>query len=114
MTPEPITSIPTANSTDTGFDVVTGAFSYSGKAISDALMNSGRRVRTLTGHPQRATGQSPIEIRPLDFDDQIGLVKSLEGATTLYNTYWVRFAHDRIDHELAIANRACQHHASEC
>ena len=45
-----------------------------------------------------------MEIRPLDFDDQLGLVASLEGVTTLYNTYWVRFAHARIDHELAVAN----------
>ena len=46
----------------------------------------------------------PLEVRPLDFDDQLGLVASLEGVTTLYNTYWVRFAHGRIDHELAVAN----------
>jgi uncharacterized protein YbjT (DUF2867 family) len=104
VTPEPITQAPTAGSTDTGLDVVTGAFSYSGRAISDALLRSGRQVRTLTGHPQRASEQSPVEIRSLDFDDQIGLVNSLEGATTLYNTYWVRFAHNRIDHELAVAN----------
>jgi NADH dehydrogenase len=104
MTTEPIINIPATSPTDTGLDVVTGAFSYSGKAISKALLQSGRRVRTLTGHPQRAAGDSPIEIRPLDFDDPIGLVKSLEGATTLFNTYWVRFAHDRIDHELAVEN----------
>ncbi|MGH9073964.1 MAG: SDR family oxidoreductase, partial [Acidimicrobiales bacterium] len=36
--------------------------------------------------------------------DPIGLVESLEGASTLYNTYWVRFAHDRTDHEQAVAN----------
>jgi uncharacterized protein YbjT (DUF2867 family) len=104
MTTEPFINIPATSPTDTGLDVVTGAFSYSGKAISKALLQSGRRVRTLTGHPQRATGDSPVEIRPLDFDDPIGLVKSLEGATTLFNTYWVRFAHDRIDHELAVEN----------
>src|SRR5665213_505067 len=69
-----------------------------------ALTDSGRQVRTLTGHPNRATGASPIEIRPLDFDDQIGLVASLEGVTTLYNTYWVRFAHQRIDLDLAVEN----------
>lgn len=103
MSPEP-TRIPATNPTDTGLDVVTGAFSYSGKALSDALLQSGRRVRTITGHAQRAKGQSRVEVRPLDFDDTIGLVKSLEGATTLYNTYWVRFAHDRIDHELAVEN----------
>jgi NADH dehydrogenase len=89
---------------DTGLDVVTGAFSYSGRAIAEVLSAEGRRVRTITGHPGRAPEGSPIEVRPMDFNDQIGLVASLEGATTLYNTYWVRFAHGRIDHDLAVAN----------
>ena len=39
-----------------GFDVVTGAFSYSGAAIASELQAAGRRVRTLTGHPGRAPG----------------------------------------------------------
>ena len=89
---------------DTGLDVVTGAFSYSGAAIANALRDSGRTVRTITGHPGRAPGDSPIEVRSLDFDDHVGLVESLQGATTLYNTYWVRFARSRIDHDLAVAN----------
>jgi NADH dehydrogenase len=104
------TTLPTTESTgasaegDTGLDVVTGAFSYSGRAIAAALVDSGRRVRTMTGHPGRAPAGTALEVRPLDFDDQLGLVASLEGVTTLYNTYWVRFAHGRVDHELAIAN----------
>ncbi len=89
---------------DTGLDIVTGAFSYSGRAIASATIGQGRRVRTLTGHPERAPAHSSIETRPLDFDDQLGLVESLQGATTLYNTYWVRFARSRIDHDLAVAN----------
>ncbi len=89
---------------DTGLDVVTGAFSYSGSAIAAALLERGRRVRTITGHGGRAPADNVIECRPLDFDDQLGLVASLEGATTLFNTYWVRFAHGRVDHELAVAN----------
>jgi NADH dehydrogenase len=89
---------------DTGLDVVTGAFSYSGRAIARALLDSGRRVRTLTGHPGRAPQSTPIDVRALDFDDQLGLVASLEGVTTLYNTYWVRFAHHRVDHDLAVTN----------
>jgi uncharacterized protein YbjT (DUF2867 family) len=89
---------------DTGLDAVTGAFSFSGRAIATGLIASGRQVRTLTGHPNRATDPTAIDIRPLDFDDQIGLVESLEGVTTLYNTYWVRFARQRIDHELAVEN----------
>jgi NADH dehydrogenase len=89
---------------DEGLDVVTGAFSYSGGAIARRLRASGRRVRTLTGHPERAGGQGDIEVRPLDFDDVPGLTASLEGATTLYNTYWVRFALGRVDHALAVDN----------
>ena len=104
MTINPVTGHQPTRVTDTGLDAVTGAFSYSGKAIANALTSSGREVRTLTGHPNRASDGSPVEIRPLDFDDQIGLVASLEGVTTLYNTYWVRFAHQRIDHDLAVAN----------
>ena len=96
--------VPARPTGDTGLDVVTGAFSYSGRAIATTLLESGRRVRTVTGHPGRAPEDSPIAVAPLDFDDQLGLVASLEGATTLYNTYWVRFAHGRIDHDLAISN----------
>ena len=95
---------PRTDRSDTGLDVVTGAFSYSGRAIARALIDSGRTVRTVTGHPERSVGNPGIEVRPLDFDDQLGLVESLRGATTLYNTYWVRFAHRQIDHELAVAN----------
>jgi NADH dehydrogenase len=98
---------------DTGLDVVTGAFSYSGAAIADALLDSGRRLRTITGHSARAAQDSAIEVRPLDFDDQLGLVKSLEGATTLYNTYWVRFAHNGVDHDLAVANSRSLFHAAK-
>jgi uncharacterized protein YbjT (DUF2867 family) len=87
---------------DTGLDAVTGAFSYSGRSIADALLASGRRVRTLTGHPDRAPLDTPLEVRPLDFGGN--LVDALEGTTTLYNTYWVRFAHRQIDHDVAVAN----------
>ncbi len=99
--------------TDTGVDVVTGAFSYSGAAIARHLLSAGRAVRTLTGHPERAPRGSVIEARPLDFGDPAGLVESLDGATTLYNTYWVRFAHGRIDHSLAVENSRTLFRAAE-
>jgi uncharacterized protein YbjT (DUF2867 family) len=89
---------------DTGLDVVTGAFSYSGSSLARALLQSGRQVRTLTGHADRAPTGTAIDVRSLDFDDQLGLVASLSGATTLYNTYWVRFARRTVDHERAVAN----------
>jgi uncharacterized protein YbjT (DUF2867 family) len=62
---------------DTGLDVVTGAFSYSGAAIAAALTANGRQVRTITEHSNRAPDLSPIRVRPLDFDDPLGLVESL-------------------------------------
>jgi uncharacterized protein YbjT (DUF2867 family) len=101
-----------AGNADTGLDVVTGAFSYSGSAIARELMESGRSVRTLTGHPQRAPKDSIIDVRPLDFDDHLALQRALEGGTTLYNTYWVRFPHDRADHDRAVANSRALFHAA--
>ncbi|HXQ44277.1 MAG TPA: NAD(P)H-binding protein [Acidimicrobiales bacterium] len=112
MTKTAFTTGDRTDRTDTGLDVVTGAFGYSGRAIAGALLEGGRQVRTITGHPGRATRDSAIEVRPLDFDDQLGLMESLEGATTLYNTYWVRFAHNRMDHETAAANSRSLFHAA--
>jgi len=91
-------------STESGdFDVVTGAFSYSGAAIASELQAAGRRVRTLTGHPGRAPAGTAIEARPLDFTDPAGLTESLRGARALFNTYWVRFPHGQVSHETAVA-----------
>jgi NADH dehydrogenase len=102
----------TVTRTDTGLDVVTGAFSYSGSALATQLLANGRGVRTLTGHPGRVPAGSPIAVRPFDFGDLPGLARDLEGATTLYNTYWVRFAHGRTDHALAVENSRALFHAA--
>ncbi|PYC65346.1 epimerase [Streptomyces tateyamensis] len=89
---------------DTGTDVVTGAFGYSGAAIASALIAEGREVRTLTGHPGRAPAGSQITVHPLAFDDFPALVTAMAGATTLYNTYWIRFAHGGRDHGQAVSH----------
>jgi nucleoside-diphosphate-sugar epimerase len=92
-------------SADTGLDLVTGAFSYSGSRIAGRLLDSGRSVRTLTFHPDRPHPlQGRVETLPYRFDDQVALAKSLEGVSTLYNTYWVRFDHGRASFTNAIAN----------
>ncbi len=85
-------------------DAVTGAFGYSGAAITRDLLLAGRRVRTLTGHPDRAPTGTPIDVRPLDFERRAELGASLDGVHTLYNTYWVRFANGDVDHDAAVAN----------
>jgi NADH dehydrogenase len=86
-------------------NVVTGAFGYTGKYITSRLLSMGKRVRTLTGHPNR---QNPfgnqMSVAPFNFDNQSRLIKSLEGATTLYNTYWVRFSYGEVTFDKAIEN----------
>jgi uncharacterized protein YbjT (DUF2867 family) len=88
----------------TQLDVVTGAFSFSGAVIARRLLSEDHRVRTLTGHPDRAPADSPIDVAPLQFADQTALIDAMAGAHTLYNTYWVRFARGQISHESAVAN----------
>jgi uncharacterized protein YbjT (DUF2867 family) len=86
-------------------DVVTGAFGYTGKYITRRLLAMGRRVRTLTGHPERgAAFNGDIEVAPLQFDRPAELVESLRGASTLYNTYWVRFSKGKVTYEKAVEN----------
>ncbi len=90
---------------DTGLDLVTGAFSYTGSRIAARLLDSGRVVRTLTFHPDRPHPlQGRVETLSYTFDDQVALAQSLEGVNTLYNTYWVRFDHGRTSFVNAIAN----------
>jgi uncharacterized protein YbjT (DUF2867 family) len=86
-------------------DVITGAFGYTGKYIARRLLGAGRRVRTITGHPNRANSfGNQVETAPLDFSDRAGLVRSLGGASILYNTYWVRFDHGRATFDEAVRN----------
>ncbi len=90
---------------DPGFDVVTGAFGYTGRAIARRLLAQERRVRTLTNHPQQpGTDDIKVDVAPLQFTDRGALVESLRGADVLYNTYWVRFRHGKIGFGEAIAN----------
>jgi nucleoside-diphosphate-sugar epimerase len=85
-------------------DVVTGAFSFTGSHVAEALLGRGRRVRTLTrtlpdpSHPLA----SRVERAPLAFD--VSLRKSLEGADTLYNTYWARFERGETTFERVVSN----------
>ena len=90
---------------DGPFDVVTGAFSYTGRFIARRLMAQERRLKTLTNHPRRpGTEDIQAEVAPLQFSDRDALVESLRGADVLYNTYWVRFHHGRVRFGDAVAN----------
>jgi len=86
-------------------DVVTGAFSYTGRFIAPRLLARGRRLRTLTNHPDPEHPLARrIETRPLDFDRPGPLAEALRGADTLYNTYWVRSTHGAASFAQAVRN----------
>jgi len=86
-------------------DVVTGAFGYTGKYIAGRLLEAGGRVITLTGRP---LSESPfgdrVKAHPLSFDRPEELRRALEGARTLFNTYWVRFSHGKTTFRSAVEN----------
>lgn len=90
---------------DRQLHVVTGAFGYSGRYITERLLRAGNRVRTLTNSPDRehAFG-SRVEVHPFNFDHPERLASSLEGAQVLYNTYWVRFNHADFRYSQAVDN----------
>lgn len=96
-----------------GLDLVTGAFSYSGAHIARRLLNGGRRVRTLTFHPDREHPlRGEVETFPFRFDDPVALARTLDGVDTLYNTYWVRFDHGNASLAGAVANSSALFHAA--
>jgi uncharacterized protein YbjT (DUF2867 family) len=87
-------------------DVVTGAFSFTGRYVAARLLELGREVRTLTRHPQSASPFGAcIEAFPLDFDLNT-LAEQLRGADTLYNTYWIRSPRGNLTFERVLDNTA--------
>ena len=86
-------------------NVVTGAFSYTGKYIARRLLSMGMEVLTLTGHPNRPNPFGDrVSVAPFHFDDRTELAKSLKGAKTLFNTYWVRFPYGEDSFGKAVEN----------
>lgn len=84
---------------------VTGAFGYSGRYIAQRLVDSGRRVITLTNSTRRANPfEGEVQAFPFDFGSPERLIKSLDGVEVLYNTYWVRFNHRSFRHSDAVRN----------
>ncbi len=85
--------------------VITGAFSYTGKYATRLLLKRGYRIRTLTYHPERVNPfGDQVHVFPYDFDHPEELTQTLRGASTLINTYWVRFPHGQTTFETAVQN----------
>ncbi len=88
-----------------GSVVITGAFSYTGKYATRLLISRGYKVRTLTYHPERENpfGES-VQVFPYNFHHPDQLTQTLRGASTLINTYWVRFPRGESTFETAVQN----------
>lgn len=90
---------------DAQTSIVTGAAGYTGKYITRLLLERGQRVVGLTGHPDRPSPFGDrVRVAAFDFDRPEQLARTMCGATTLYNTYWVRFSHRRTTFERAVEN----------
>jgi NADH dehydrogenase len=85
--------------------VVTGAYGYSGRCLTQKLLAQGVRVRTITNNKSDDDiFHGAVERHPLAFAEPERLVSSLKGARVLYNTYWVRFNHGDFSHAIAVEN----------
>jgi uncharacterized protein YbjT (DUF2867 family) len=85
--------------------VITGAFSYTGKYATRILLNRGYPIHTLTNHPERSNPFGDrVQAFPMDFEHPDRLCNILRGASSLINTYWVRFPHGRSTFETAVQN----------
>jgi len=86
-------------------NIVTGAFGYTGKYITQRLLSMNQNVKTLTNHiPSDNPFENKITAAPLNFNNPQELAKSMEGASTLYNTYWIRFPYKNKTYDDAVAN----------
>lgn len=85
-------------------DAVTGAFSFTGRAIAARLLADGHEVVTLVRRPDAPNPFGDrIHVAPLALDDPAVLATALTGVDTLYNTYWIRFERGATTFDATIA-----------
>jgi len=86
-------------------NVVTGSFGYIGKYITRKLLEQGEEVSTITTHTDKPNPfGDAVKAFPYNFGKPEELIAILQGTTTLYNTYWIRFEYDKASYRGAIEN----------
>lgn len=86
---------------------VTGAFGFTGRALTRRLLDAGHSVVTLT---RRSGAGDPlvsrITVAPFDTTRPAALAAALAGVDSLFNTYWMRFPRAGQTFEGAVARSA--------
>jgi uncharacterized protein YbjT (DUF2867 family) len=86
-------------------DIVTGSFGYIGKYITRELLGRGRKVSTITTHPDKPNPYADqVTAYPYNFENPDQLIKTLGGCDVLFNTYWVRFDYRSWSFDKALDN----------
>ncbi len=84
---------------------VTGALGYSGKIITEKLLENGFEVISFTNSLHKPNiFKEKITLKPFHFDQPHVLFENLKDVDVLINTYWVRFNHTKFSHQEAVEN----------
>ena len=82
---------------------VTGATGYTGRYITQLLLQQDHDVQSITGHPVRTNPfGSKVQLHPFNFERPDLLAETLTGTDTLFNTYWIRVNYRGRTHEQCV------------
>lgn len=87
-------------------DIVAGGIGFTGRYIvRRLLLDKNRKIIALTSHINRKHEfGNRIKVRSYNFDNYKTLLKTLEGTTCVFNTYWVRFNYKNVSFKDATKN----------
>lgn len=82
---------------------VTEATGYTGRYVTQLLLDQGHAVQSITGHPERHNPfGDQVPLHPFNFDRPDLLANTLAGTDTLFNTYWIRVNYRGRTHEQCV------------
>ena len=82
---------------------VTEATGYTGRYVTQLLLDQEHAVQSITGHPERHNPfGDQVPLHPFNFDRPDLLANTLAGTDTLFNTYWIRVNYRGRTHEQCV------------
>jgi NADH dehydrogenase len=83
---------------------VTGPLSFTGKYLTEILLQENIEVVGLTNKTLAAGARDGLGIFRYSFDDIPAMAEAMRDAEVFFNTYWVRFPKRNITYDLAVKN----------